>query len=122
MAVVELLVAPLKLGWILASLLLALVVPGYCLSKVLFPGKTASLVERAALSIALSVTALPLTVLGLNYLLNIKITTESVMAAILLIVLPSIVVYVLEMLVIRRMEELGGSPSQQARARRSSSW
>lgn len=102
--------------WGLVSLALLFLLPGYCLSKVFFPRGETSRIERIALSLGLSVTAVPATVLALNYLLNIKITAESVMASILLIVLPSIVIYIVELLVLKRMQELGGESERGSRA------
>ncbi|MFH1722640.1 MAG: DUF1616 domain-containing protein [Candidatus Altiarchaeota archaeon] len=97
----------LHLTWIFLSLGTLIILPGYCLSKVMYPKNRLSFLERSAFSIALSVTAVPLTVLFLNYFLNIKISVESIIASLLLIILPSIGIYFLEMHILRRMEESG---------------
>jgi uncharacterized membrane protein len=75
-------------------LLVVVTVPGYFVTLALFPaaGKIDGL-ERLALSVVFSITALPLLSLVANQLLSIPITAATALAELLVIIAAGLIVY-----------------------------
>lgn len=71
--------------FVLIALFYVLILPGFILSYVIADKRAIDLVERVALSIALSISVIPLFVFYLSEL-GVKVTTLSVLIEILLIV------------------------------------
>jgi len=71
-----------------------LFLPGLSLSFAFFKKGTIDLIERVALSFALSISIVPLFAFYLN-LLGIPIRRESVIAEVLIIILAGILIYIL---------------------------
>lgn len=78
---------------IIVGLPMVLFIPGYALTKALFPGKELDWVEQLTLGFALSIASVPLLILYMNQLLGIKITVWSSLGAVGFITLAGLLVW-----------------------------
>jgi uncharacterized membrane protein len=82
-----------NITYIIASAIYVLFIPGFLISLLFFDFKKIDLIERVALSFALSISVIPLLTFYLN-LLGVKITLESVILEVLWVSVASGFLYV----------------------------
>lgn len=80
---------------IIFTCFLVLFLPGYTISFILFSQGKIALLERIALSIVLSVSIVPLLLFYTN-LTGLKVTKESVIVQVLIIILVSELIYLIK--------------------------